>query len=172
MASHEVLALLIALALGALGGAIHYLTPPVETSKILRRVGAGAFVGALFGTPILLSIELTIGVLLIAAPPIIGMGYWAIDIVQQFLARMKENPTASDGGSPLRGNREGQFDLISLVALLTAIPSVIAAYLLFLLFVGGNGLILGSVLGAIGIITTKILIDRKKSSKENDGSRS
>ncbi len=74
-------------------------------------------------------------------------------------------------GKSLSEDTGGQLDVISLVALLTAIPSVLGAYFLFLLFVGGNGLILGSVLGAIGILTTKILIDRKKT-KENDGSRS
>ncbi len=74
-------------------------------------------------------------------------------------------------GSPLSEDTGGQVDLVSLVALLTAIPSAIVAYALFLTFVGGNGLILGSVMGAIGIITTKILIDRKNSKVKN-GSRS
>ena len=74
-------------------------------------------------------------------------------LAKGILRRVQGNRLSTDTG--------GQMGVVSIVALLTAIPSIIVAYALFLTFVGGNGLILGSVLGAVGVITTKVLIDAR-----------
>ncbi len=79
-------------------------------------------------------------------------------LAKGILRRMRPN-----GG--ISSDTGGQMGVVSIVALLTAIPSTIVAYALFLVFVGGNGFILGTGLAAVAIIVTKILIDAKNGKK-------
>lgn len=143
------LTVLVALLLGVIGGGLRFFIPPVEDltrRNVVAHLGAGAFVGAFLGTPILLQVELSLGnpYYYPVALSVIAMGYFALDVVGQILADRKP-ALAQDGGTP----SAPALDRTKVMALGLAVPSIALVYWAYLTYVGGDGWILGTVMGAI-----------------------
>ena len=91
----EMIAVALLLVMGVIGGLLHAIIPPPETSlrQLLIQVGAGVIVAILYG-PVLISLDdmmamSIVGAFVVFGPAVVASAYGAMDILKAIVTKIQ-----------------------------------------------------------------------------------